>query len=91
METAALTTSWGESPRAAAEGDAATRVESQVSCFECRRQCGRRATRERANAGDELGEVGELPIPDEVAIRDLGGIQLFPHHRLHRVAPEPDN
>src|SRR5207247_8343173 len=30
-------------------------------------------------------------IPDEAAVRDLGDIQLLPHHRLHRVAPQPDN
>jgi hypothetical protein len=34
---------------------------------------------------------GELPIPDEAAIRNFGGIQLLPHHRLHRVAPQPNN
>ena len=34
---------------------------------------------------------GELPIPDEAAVGDLGGIQFLAHHRLHRVAPQPDN
>jgi len=30
-------------------------------------------------------------IADEAAVRDLVGVQLLPHHRLHRVAPKPDN
>ena len=31
------------------------------------------------------------PIPDYAALGNLRGVQLFAHHGLHRVAPEPDH
>ena len=45
-------------------------------------------------AGDLSGrrvDNGEQSIAEEAVLGHLGGVQLLPHHRLHRVAPEPDN